>query len=187
MSAELLLTKQGAWTADDLALLPDDGRRYEVVDGSLLVSPPPTNFHQGLAFELALLLRQHQPPGYRTLSPGSVDLGPHHLRQPDIVLVAAGAVSSAGPLAASPSEVLLAVEVMSPGSVTEDRITKPAVYAAAGIPHFWRLEADEPGLRLLIHREAGGVYRESARFAGNDVVEVTQPVALRFRLADLLG
>lgn len=53
MSAELLLTKLGAWTLDDLAQLPDDGRRYEIIDGRLLVSPPPSNYHQGLAFELA--------------------------------------------------------------------------------------------------------------------------------------
>ena len=54
MSAEILLTKLGLWTLADLDGLPDDGRRYEIIDGSLLVSPPPSNDHQLLA-ETALV------------------------------------------------------------------------------------------------------------------------------------
>ena len=102
MPAELLLTKLGAWTLDDLAQLPDDGRRYEIIDGSLLVSPPPSNYHQGLAFELATLLRRHHPPGYRVLSPGTVELSPNHHRQPDLLVLVATAVRRGQPPAARP-------------------------------------------------------------------------------------
>jgi len=64
MSTELFLTKLGAWTLDDLAQLPDDGRRYEIIDGSLLilVSPPPSNYHQGLAFDSVARLVSHRHP-----------------------------------------------------------------------------------------------------------------------------
>lgn len=194
MSAEavpgpLLLTKLGDWTLDDLAHLPDDGRRYEIVDGSLLVSPPPTNFHQGLAFRMATMLQERQPTGYRVITPGSVELGPHHFRQPDVLLVAAAAVASMRPLAAAPGDVLLTIEIMSPGSITEDRITKPAVYARAGIPHYWRLEvgADGHELSLCVYRLVGDVYAEAAIFRGDESVEIDVPVRLRFRLAQLLG
>ena len=70
---------------------------------------------------------------------------------------------------------------MSRSSVSTDRIAKPAQYAAAGIPHFWRLEPDA----LLTHVLDGETYRETGRFA--DEVVVDEPVALRFPLAQLLA
>jgi Uma2 family endonuclease len=78
--------------------------------------------------------------------------------------------------------VLLAVEVMSPSSVSNDRVSKPAQYAAAGIPHFWRLE---PGPVLCTYALAGSVYRETGRFTGDVLLE--EPVPLRFDLAALLA
>ena len=74
MSTELFLTKLGAWTLDDLAQLPDDGRRYEIIDGSLLilVSPPPSNYHQGLAFDsVARLVSHRHPLGLATVKPAA--------------------------------------------------------------------------------------------------------------------
>ncbi len=60
--------------------------------------------------------------------------------------------------------------------------TKPAQFAAAGIPHFWRFEP--PDRVLCTYRLDGGVYRETGRFTGE--VAVDDPVTLRVRLADLL-
>jgi Uma2 family endonuclease len=187
MSAELLLTKQGPWTLEDLAGLPEDGRRYEIVDGSLLVSPPPGNHHQVLAFALATLLHNSRPAGYRVLTPGTVELGPNHYRAPDVLLVAEASVRAARPLAAGPADVLLAVEVMSPGSVTEDRVTKPAVYARAGIPHYWRLESDVDGrLTLYVYRLVGEIFREGGVYRGDADVVIDEPLHVRFDLSQLL-
>ncbi|HWG95200.1 MAG TPA: Uma2 family endonuclease, partial [Mycobacteriales bacterium] len=74
-----------------------------------------------------------------------------------------------------PSDVLLAVEVMSPTSVTTDRVTKPAQYAAAGIPHYWRLEPDVP--LLVRYALEDGAYREVGRDDG--LAEVERPVRVR--------
>lgn len=76
-----------------------------------------------------------------------------------------------------PVDVVLAVEVMSPGSVSNDRVAKPALYAAAGIPHVWRPELDP--LLLVTHVLDGDAYRVHARF--DDAVSVEQPVGVRFR------
>ncbi len=78
--------------------------------------------------------------------------------------------------------MLLAVEVMSPSSVSTDRIVKPIQYATAGIQHFWRLE-QEP-LELVTHELDGDRFRETGRF--QDEVALTRPVALAFRLGQLL-
>lgn len=75
---------------------------------------------------------------------------------------------------------------MSPRSVTNDRITKPAVYARAGIPHFWRIERDADGITVLVHRLVGEVYTEVGVFRDEEEAVVTDPVSVRFRPRDLL-
>ena len=72
---------------------------------------------------------------------------------------------------------------MSPSSVSTDRVAKPAQFAAAGIPHFWRFEPADSV--LWTYRLDGDVYRETGRYT--DQVDVEEPVPLRFRLADLLA
>ena len=57
------LFHNGPWTTADLAGLPDDGQRYEIIDGSLLVSPPPSPLHQLVAGRLAVFLRDAAPKG----------------------------------------------------------------------------------------------------------------------------
>lgn len=57
------LDRPGPWTFDQLAELPDDGRRYEVVDGNLVVTPPPSHFHQLVSSVVADVLRSQCPRG----------------------------------------------------------------------------------------------------------------------------
>ena len=168
------------WTVDDLGRLPDDGLRYELVDGALLVTPPPTPQHDLVATELGHLLHAALPREWVVLLPGSIELGVHDHRLPDLVVVSRRCVREKTQV--DPDDVLLALEVMSPASVSTDRLVKPAQYAAAGIPHFWRIEPAGP--LLVTHALDGAVYRETGRF-GDEVV-VAEPVPLRFRLADLM-
>lgn len=103
----------------------------------------------------------------------------HNDREPDVVIYHRSAIDK-GRL--EPGDLLLAVEVVSPGSQSTDRIAKPAQYAAAGIVHFWRLE-QEP-LELVTYELDGDRYRETGRFRHD--VTVTRPVTFAFRLPDLL-
>jgi Uma2 family endonuclease len=168
------------WTVEDLELLPDDAPfRYELVDGTLLVSPPPPNAHNLFANELGYLLRGTMSRDWRVLAPGAVEFDIRNWRSPDLLVVRREALRRKW---AQPGEALLALEVMSPSSVSTDRVTKPEQYAAAGIPHFWRFEPPEQV--LWTYQLDGDVYRETGRF--DDEVVVDEPVALRFRLADLL-
>lgn len=168
------------WTVADLELLPDDPPfRYELVDGTLVVSPPPPNAHNLFANELSHLLHGALAREWLVLASGAVEFGLRDWRQPDLLVMARSAVSKKY---AAPGDVLLALEVMSPSSISTDRLVKPHQYATAGIPHFWRYE---PKTHVLItHELADDVYRETGRFTDEVVVEV--PVPLRFRLADLL-
>lgn len=131
-----MLPHRWVWDFEDLKDLPDDGSRCEIVDGGLVVSPPPPLRHEFVVEQLKILLRGAAPALWRVLSPG-VHLGATY-RVPDVLVLRAGVDRSAG--TAEPADVLLAVEVVSAGSTTNDRITKPVEYAAAGIPHFWRVD-----------------------------------------------
>jgi Uma2 family endonuclease len=169
----------GGWTVDDLDGLPE-GLHYELVDGVLHVSPPAPLPHNAAATELAVLLHPLVGAEWRVIAPAAVVFDQHNEREPDLLVLRRGAVLGK---AARPQDVLLAVEVMSPSSRTNDRLVKPTQYAAAGIPHYWRLEPAEPA--LVTHVLEDGAYRETRRFV--DEVAVQQPFSVRFRLADLLA
>lgn len=167
------------WTVDDLDLLPDDGLHYELVDGILRVSPPAPIPHNAVATGLAVLLAPQLDRSWVVVAPGAVQLDDRNLREPDLVVLRR---SGAHIKNARPADVLLAVEVVSPSSRTDDRLVKPAQYAAAGIAHYWRLEPADP--LLITCRLEGGSYRETGHYA--DQVELDDPVSVRFRLTDLL-
>jgi Uma2 family endonuclease len=164
------------WTVDDL---PDDRLRYELVDGGLLVTPPPVPRHQEVAMALAVLLTPALPRAWRATTAQGLYFDARNYRVPD-VLVYERAASARGRI--TPPDVHLAVEVMSPGSVSTDQVTKPWQYAAAGIRHFWRLELDS--LLLVAHRLVGSSYEVVGRY--EDEVALKTPVPVRLRLASLL-
>ncbi len=133
-----------AWTFDDWPELPDDGHRYEIVDGNLLVTPPPTQVHQIEAGALRDQLFRAAPSGWRVVSELPLPLGPDHVRVPDVVVHRwpphAPGSDPRNPVTVA--DVGLVVEVVSPRSRRTDRFAKPAEYADAGIGLFWRLETD---------------------------------------------
>lgn len=172
---ELVVPYDG-WTVDDM---PELEGPCELVDGGLLVTPPGTPRHQELAMALAVALQPGLPPEWRATAPQGLYLDDRNYRVPDL-LVYDRAAADRGRISAR--DVHLVGEVMSPGSVGTDRVAKPAQYAAAGIPHFWRLELDP--LVLVVHRLRGEAYEETARF--DDEVHVVEPVEVRFRLRGLL-
>ena len=123
MSEALLLPEHWLWTFADLERFPEDGNRYEIIDGSLLVSPGPPANHQSVAGNLHVLLAAAAPSAMRVTQGVGVLLDDDDATQyliPD-VLVVDRAVKDV--LAYQPAEVHLAVEVVSPSSVTRDRVT----------------------------------------------------------------
>ncbi len=174
-------TRFEGWTVDDLRDLPEDGMRYELVDGCLEVSPPEATRNYWAAQQIVHLLRTLLPREWIALPGPGVGFDRRNYRQPDAVVIRRTLLDTDDDIV-RPEDVLLAVEVMSPSSVTRDRVTKPTQYAAVGIPHFWRLEPKAPV--LVTHALDGTTYRETGRFTGE--VEIDQPVRLRFPLSDLL-
>jgi Uma2 family endonuclease len=137
-----------SWTLEDLARTPDDGRRYELVDGSLHVTPAPAILHQSYCGWLFRALAAGMPDGYDVYPGANVVLPAERTRLliPDVLAVRLTDIDvRKNPLAVPAPAVPLAVEVVSPSSVTHDRFTKPVLYAEAGIPSYWRVETGQDG------------------------------------------
>jgi Uma2 family endonuclease len=147
----------GPWRFDELADLPDDGRRYEVVDGHLVVTPPPSQRHQLVASRLRDQLDRQCPPDWEVVHELALPLGTDG-RVPDLAVVRRRALPAPSPpYAAGPAAFGLVVEVTSPSTRKTDLFAKPGEYAEAGIPLFWRVEQD-PELAVHPFRLAAGGY-----------------------------
>jgi len=132
-------TSRRDWTAEELARLPDDGIRYEIVDGELLATPAPTWLHQRAVRELVARLqpfaREH---GFDCLfAPADVPFSRTTVVEPDVFVVPLLADGSHPMNFAEAGRLLLAVEVLSPSSARADRRVKRAAYLANGVPDYW--------------------------------------------------
>lgn len=128
----------GRWTAPDLDYFPEDGLRYEVLAGQLVVTPAPALRHQMVLQWLMLALIDAVPDGSWVLPGVGVLIGDDE-PIPDLIV---GVGERAPDARGIPVEqVVLAVEVASPCTTVQDTLVKPVVYAEAGIPNYWRVEA----------------------------------------------
>jgi Uma2 family endonuclease len=140
--------RPGEWTADLVRQLPEDGNRYEVIDGELLVSPSPSWSHQRIVGELYHQLRlMLDPLGVVDVlsSPADLELEPGAIVQPDVFIYplrAGAAVSGWHEL----RTLLVAIEVLSPSTARTDRITKRRFFARRGVPEFWVID---PGSEVV--------------------------------------
>ena len=133
-----------AWTVADLADLPDDGNRYEVVDGELFVTPAPSLDHQEAIAALLARLRPYVMAhriGHVTFAPADVTFSPRRSVQPDLFV--ARLVGGKRPRkSADLRGLLLAVEVLSPTSTRADRVVKRALYLDEGVDEYWLVDLD---------------------------------------------
>lgn len=134
------------WTVDMLDALPDDGQRYEIIDGELFVTPGPGEFHQDIAGELFSRLRQYLAGygvGKAMISPADVRRGDRTRNrvQPDVFVVR----QLEGKRPAYPYELhdlLLAVEVASPSNPLLDYQIKRDLYLREGVGEYWVINPD---------------------------------------------
>ena len=159
---EAIFAHPEAWTEDEYFALPETPARVELVDGLLVVNPLSDVVHQRLVREIGNLLDRTSPTDDWEVFPGlNVRLWPGHVRIPDVVLARRGAMSLYVPA----RDMLLLVEITSPGNFRQDRIAKHRDYAAAGIPFYLRvdLENGPDELEATLYRLVDGEYREAAQ------------------------
>jgi len=176
-------------TIGDYAALPeDDQHRWELLEGSLLMSPSPTPDQMIASGALPYQLRGQLPDDLIPVQDVDLDLvlapadQPGTARRPDLVVVRRSEVDrvrrDGGLLRAS--EVLLVVEIISPGSRRTDLIIKRGEYADAGIPHYWIIELDEPVSLVPCHLAAGFGYQDPGASTGS--YDADEPFPVRINL-----
>ena len=132
------------WTADLVRSLPDDGQRYELISGTLVVTPAPRWTHQFVVG--ALHLRLHEWLGEHhdltvVFSPADISLGEDEILQPDLFVVR----SAPGEPVREWSDVrelALVIEVLSPSTAHYDRNLKRKRYQRAAVPEYWIVDSD---------------------------------------------
>ncbi|MHB1097248.1 MAG: Uma2 family endonuclease [Gemmatimonadaceae bacterium] len=169
-----------AWTRADLARLPDDGNRYEVLDGALLVTPQAAFSHQEMATRLAVALSAYcMTHGIGVVvAPGAVPHGRSEL-QPDVQVIP-GRPPRGATWTSLPHPILV-VEVLSDSTSRRDLGIKRDAYLRWGIPLYWA--ADLVALRVHVFRLEGGegeVFEDTLLWQ-----PATAHPPLELRLADL--
>lgn len=174
----------GPWSEEDLLGLPDDGQRYEVVEGALLVSPPPGGPHQRSSYRLTRVLDDAMPPDLTVVEAMGVRLPENTTLIPDVLVAERDAVLANRSGILDAAVVRLVVEIVSPGSKITDRLTKPSLYARAGIPCFWRVEPEE-GPALVAYHLEGASYVEVASARPGKRLVVDEPLRVSLDPGDL--
>jgi len=185
MSNMAALVAGRPYTRADLEQTPDDGRRYELIDGVMVVSAAPGLRHQNAVLELAVQLRIACPADFRVVAgPFGVALAGDTELQPDIIVGRRSDFTEREIVTPA-----LVVEVLSPSTRLFETHVKRARFERAGIPSYWIVDPiSRPAEAALVVWELGedGSYRQVAKAVGDEQVVLAQPYPVTIVPSDLV-
>lgn len=173
----------GIYTIADLeqARDRDDGLRWELLDGELVMTPSPHTIHQAIVWELGMRLGPTMPSGTRFFTaPLDVRLDERNVLQPDLLLVAEETIQE-DVISGAP---ILAIEILSPSTRRRDLVTKREILERAGCAHYWVIDPADASVRIwaLVR----GAYRPIVHAHGDEPVTVSEPFDLTFAVNELI-
>ena len=171
--------RHAAYTIEDVLNLPGDAPRVELWNGVLSVVPSPSGGHQKINWRLVAWLDRHLPTGYEPQFAVGVVVDHRRTLEPDALVLHSPVDLDHHYYDAE--QVVIAIEIVSPGTRKRDRMQKPALYAAAGVPHYWRVE--QSPLHIYAYDLVDGAYELVADSA--DELVLTAPFAMRLPIRDI--
>ena len=168
------------WTVHDLESLPDDGMRYEIIDGELIVSPAPLPPHQRAVRGLFLALYRACPGELEVFfAPLEFQPDQRNSVEPDVLVVRRQDVG----VKCIERPLELAVEVFSPTTRRRDQLLKRSVYEESRVRSYWMFDPEVPS--LLVCELVDGRYQEAAKAVGAEEIQVERPFPVRLCPAEL--
>jgi len=158
-------------TYPELRLMPDDGKRYELIDGEVFVTPSPSEKHQRVLGNLLVSIHHHIKAGNLGrvyVAPFDVVFGEKTALQPDLLFVSAKRLGIIGPeyVLGAPD---LVVEILSPYRQSYDRVTKLEQYALHGVTKYWVVDPIAESVEINVL--AGSRYELKGAFSGDDILQ----------------
>jgi len=178
----MVLATSTKLTYEDYLELPDDGNRYEIIDGELFLNPAPVPRHQRIVGSLFFALHRHfldEGGGEVLLAPTDVLLGTGNVVQPDLVVVAAAnaAIVKEKNISGAPD---LTIEVLSEGTRRRDEIAKRKLYEQAGVSEYWIVDPELETVK--IHRRMASSFERVAEISTEAGGTITTPILPGFAL-----
>lgn len=172
------------FTYQDYLLLPED-KRYEIIDGDLLMSPAPTGYHQDVVFRLARFLDDHARAddlGKVQIAPRDVYLSETDIVQPDILFVSKArlGILEEKYVRGAPD---LTIEAFEKATAARDRVLKAKLYAKYGVKEYWLADLQAKSVEILPNSETG--FERQALFSASETLRSSLLPQLRIPLADV--
>jgi Uma2 family endonuclease len=168
----------------EYSLLPDDGKRYEVLEGVLTVAPAPNFRHQDIIWQLGPMLRAFVSAhnlGIVVGAPIHVILALDTIVQPDILFIAKENVGMIDDRIHGAPD--LCIEVLSPSTALNDRYAKKEIYARFGVHEYWIIDGARQS--VTIYTMQGRAYGEPTEAMGNDLIRATVVEGFAIRAGDI--
>ena len=166
----------------DLLAMPEDGRRYEIHGGELVVVPSPLLRHQIAAVEIVTLLTDYRRSagGLAVTAPLDIVFDEHDVVQPDIVFFRAERLHLLDPNAVTRAAPDLVVEVLSPSTASVDRGRKRQMFARYRVPEYWIVDPVGRRIEIDVLDDTGGAYRQAQVARPGDTVRSVRLAGLTF-------
>jgi Uma2 family endonuclease len=182
------LPRQGEWTYEHWLNFPEDGWKYEIIDGVLHMSPPPAINHQRSSGELFRRIANYA----KVNDLGEVLEAPCGVRipgqsvpvEPDILFVKKERLDIIGKQYVEGAPDLI-IEILSPSNASYDRETKFKIYQDAGVPEYWLVDYEAKTVEVFTLIE--GVYTLAGKYTGDDVVSSTQLAGFKVTVDSLFN
>ncbi|GBC75866.1 hypothetical protein HRbin07_00058 [bacterium HR07] len=174
-------------TYDDYLRLPNDGKRYEILEGEIFVSPSPATKHQIISMNLSAILHQHvrqHKLGIVLSAPTDVVLSYTNVVQPDLLFIsnARKNIITEKNIQGAPD---LIVEILSETSAEQDRTTKKQIYARHGVKEYWLIDPDHETVEVYKLDTKRRAFQHVATYQSDEVLQSALFPHLAITLAEL--
>jgi len=146
-----VLKEKVRFTYEDYLLLPDDGKRYQIIEGEVYMVPAPAPWHQEIARKLVILLNEfvERPKlGRVYFAPCDVILSGEDIVQPDIFFISKERehIITGRNIQGAPD---LVIEILSQATAKLDKMAKMKLYERSGIKEYWLVDPDREEIEVL--------------------------------------